>query len=795
MFKEIRNRYIRYIVIGIYAAIVLVCMVEVNFLWLFGYSPTAADIRKPIQNIASEVYTADSVLIGRYFKEDRSPVPYDSISANVVNALVATEDIRFFSHNGVDYLAIFSSIASALQGDPRGGSTITQQLAKNMYRTRYKQSTGLLGRVPGVGVLVFKLREWLTAYKLESNYGKEDILAMYLNTVSFSNNAYGIKTVARRYFNKEPSELTATEAAVLVGMLKGTTRYNPVRNPERSLERRNVVLGQLYKAGMLDSAAYETAKAEPLVLRLGETDELGSGDSYLRTAVERWVDDWATANGYDIYVDGLKIYTTIDSRVQHHAEEAVADQMAVLQQRLEDVWRGEMPWRDADGKVIDGFLEGLAEGTTYYAQLDEKYAGNSDSIFYYLNLPKTMEVFTWDGPREVQYSSMDSLAHYAMMLNAGLMTMDPYNGEIKAWVGGINHQYYKYDHVVQSKRQAGSTFKPFAYLAALEAGMSPCDKYTDKFVRINYVENGEEKVWEPKNADWVFTGQEMSLRWAMGRSVNSITAQVTEDVGWDKVVDAAHRCGITSELASVPSVSLGSNDVSVFEMVNAYATFMNEGEKVTPVLVSEIVDYHGNTVVTFNTKATRVMSEEVAWLMGYMLRGTMEEPGGTSQALWEWDLWRKNNQIGGKTGTSSDYVDGWYMGVTKDLVTGVWIGCDERSIHFKNSQTGEGSRTALPVFGKFMERLYLDDSLAYDYGAFPEPDVEINRKYNCPSPRIIQPDRTDTDSIAPILLPDTAPEMPVDLEELERQIDIQLPGAEKQEEIGGEPRIQDLSKK
>src|SRR5690606_23974243 len=263
-----------------------------------------------------------------------------------------------------------------------------------------------------------------------------------LNTVSFSNNAYGIKTVARRYFNKETSELDAPEAAVLVGMLKGTTRYNPVRNPERSVERRHVVLGQMHKAGFLADEAFEAAKAAPLELRLGETEELGNGDSYLRAAVERWLEDWCEENGYDIYVDGLKIYTTIDSRVQRHAEEAVTGQMGTLQRRLEDAWRGEIPWRDSDGQVIDGFLEGLAERTAYHAQLDEKFHGNKDSILHYLNLPKTMEVFTWEGPKQVQYSSMDSLAHYAMMLNAGLMTMDPYNGEIKAWVGGINHRYY-----------------------------------------------------------------------------------------------------------------------------------------------------------------------------------------------------------------------------------------------------------------------------------------------------------------------------------------------------------------
>ncbi|MGK6353272.1 penicillin-binding protein 1A [Parapedobacter sp. DT-150] len=779
MFKEIRNRYIRYTVIVICGIILLICMVELNFLWLFGYSPTSQDISKPIQSVASEVYTADGVLIGRYFEEDRSPVAYDSISPNVVNALVATEDIRFFKHHGVDYWAVFSSLVSTAQGERRGGSTITQQLAKNLYRTRYNQSVGLLDHIPGIRIVVIKLKEWLTAYKLESKYNKEDILTMYLNTVSFSNNAYGIKTVAKRYFNKEAKDLTAAESAVLIGMLKGTTLYNPIRNPERSLERRNVVLDQMHKAGFLSKDEHQLARAAGLGLYMGEVEEPGKADSYLRAAVERWLATWCEENGYDMYVDGLKIYTTIDSRVQRHAEEAVAEQLKPLQRRLENAWQGDVPWRDSEGNVIEGFLESLAERTAYYRQLDTKYKGNKDSIFYYLNQPKSMNVFTWDGPKEVQYSSMDSLAHYAMMLNAGLMTMDPYNGEIKAWVGGINHQYYQYDHVFQAKRQAGSTFKPFAYLAALEAGMSPCDKYVDQFVRITYAENGEEKVWEPKNADWVFSGREMSLRWAMGRSVNSITAQITEEVGWDKVVDAAQRCGITSPLASVPSVSLGSNDVSVFEMVNAYATFMNNGKRVEPILVSKIVDFNGKTVATFNTTAERAISEEVAWLMGYMLRGTMEEPEGTSQGLWEWDLWKENNQIGGKTGTSSDYVDGWYMGLTKDLVTGVWIGCDERSIHFKNSQTGEGSRTALPVFGKFMEKIYHDDSLAYEYGPFPEPGVPINRKYNCPSPRIIRPDTTLIDSIVPLQLPDTPVQIPLDIGEIKQQLQITIPTPEK----------------
>lgn len=759
MFREIRNRLLRFAAILVWLAIIFVCAVELNFLWLFGYSPNRHEVEMPMQNISSELYTADSVLIGRYFKEDRIPVGFDSISPNVVNALIATEDIRFYKHHGVDYYAVLASLASTAQGERRGGSTITQQLAKNLYRTRYNESAGLLGRIPGVRMAIIKWKEWMTAYKLESKYEKQEILTMYLNTVSFSNNAYGINTVARRYFNKPPSALEASEAALLIGMLKGTTLYNPFRNPDRALERRNIVLGLMRQEGFLDEATYAREASKDLGLRPGEVLDAGRGDSYLRVAVERWLDAWSEESGYDIYADGLRIYTTIDSRMQALAEEAVAEQMAILQDRLAGVWKGKEPWRDTEGNVIPDFLEKLAEGTSYYKQLYDRYGGDLDSVFFYLNQPKTMEVFTWDGMKEVAFSSMDSLAHYAMMLNTGVMSMDPYTGEIKVWVGGINHAYYKYDHVIQSKRQPGSTFKPFVYLAALEAGMSPCDKYVDRPVRITYLEDGEEKVWEPKNADWVFSGRSMSLRWAMGKSINTITAQLTEELGWDRVVEAAQRAGIRSPLASVPSVGLGASDVSVFEMVNAYATFMNEGKRVEPILVARIEDLDGKVIKKFGTVAEQAISPEVAWLMGYMLRGSMEEPEGTSQALWEWDLWRDGNQIGGKTGTSSDYVDGWYMGVTKDLVTGVWVGCDERSIHFTSSQTGEGSRTALPIFGKFMEKVYRDGSLGCTYGPFPEPTVEINRPYRCPSPRVAPPD-----TIAPpqIRAPDLLQELPID---------------------------------
>ncbi|MEI5984205.1 transglycosylase domain-containing protein [Sphingobacterium sp. PU5-4] len=736
MFKRVRNRFLRITLILIYFVILFTCAVQINFLGLFGSSPTKKEILLPSLNVSSELFTADSVLIGRYYKQDRDPVPYDSISKNVINALIATEDVRFFKHQGVDFIGLFAGVVSTLKGDDRGASTITQQLAKNLYRTRYKDSQGLLGKIPGVGIVVTKYKEWMTAFKLESKYSKEEILTMYLNTVSFSNNAYGIKSASVRYFDKMPSDLTVNEAAVLVGMLKGTTLYNPIRNPKNALQRRNTVLWQMQKEGYISAEENKKFAADSLGLDLNNQEQRNSNDSYLRTAVEKWLEKWAEENEIDIYTSGLKIYTTIDSRMQKIAEDAVNSKMNELQRRLDNVWRNQDPWRDKEGNVIPNFLEDQAKKLPVFTYHMEKYKDEA-KVFEELNVKKEMEVFTWDGMEKVNYSSMDSLRHYISMLNTGVMAMNPYNGEIKVWVGGINHDFYKFDHVNQAKRQPGSTFKPFAYAAALDAGKAPCDKYEDKPVKIEFVNNkGEHEIWEPKNADWTFSHRQLSLRHAMARSLNSVTAQITEEVGWDKVVEMAHKVGIESKLESVPSVGLGSNEVTVFEMVRAYGTFMNQGKKTEPILVSRIEDKDGKVIAEFKTEQKQVMSPENAWLMTYMLRGTMEESGGTSQALWEWDLFDDENQIGGKTGTSSDYVDGWYMGVTKDLITGVWVGCDEQSIHFNSSVNGEGSKTALPIYAVFMEELYKHPELGVTLGKFPEPTVEISKSYNCPGPRI-----------------------------------------------------------
>ncbi|MFA4868514.1 MAG: transglycosylase domain-containing protein [Pedobacter sp.] len=745
MFKEIRNKYIRYPSIFLFCIIIFFCALQLNFLWLFGYSPSYEDIKTPTLRVGSELYTSDGKLIGRYYKENRTPVTFKEISPSIVNALIATEDVRFYKHMGIDFRSLLSSGISTATGDRRGASTITQQLAKNLYRTRYNKSQGALSRIPVVRTLIAKLKEWLTAVKLESNYSKNDIITMYLNTVSFGNNTYGIKTASRIYFDKEANQLDVPEAALLVGMLKGTTTYNPIKNPQKALERRNVALAQMNKYNYISTAELNTYKSTPIKLKEGRVDDGSDGDSYLRAAVDKYLEKWCKDNNYDLYEDGLKIYTTIDSKLQQYAEEAVAEQMKTIQRRFYSVWGNEDPWEDSEGKKVD-YPDRAMRSLPVYKLLEKKYPNNPDSITSWFNKKKKMRIFTWKGDRDTLFSTMDSIRYYGKMMNTGMMTLDPFNGKIKVWVGGLDHKYFKYDHVNQSKRQAGSTFKPFAYLAALESGLGPCDKFTDKPVRIAYQEKGKTEYWEPKNASWSNTYSEMSLRLAMARSVNTITAQITEKVGWDNVVKWAHECGIDSHLESVPSVSLGPNDVTVFEMVRAYGTFLNGGLKTDPILVEKITDLDGNIIEEFTAKTKRVLTEEMSWLMLYMLRGGMEEPGGTSQALWEWDLWKKGNQIGGKTGTSSDYVDAWYMGVTKDLVTGIWVGCDERTAHFKNGETGEGSRTALPIFGKFMEKVYKDQSTGYTMGPFPKAKVKITKDLNCPTPRYV-PDTTSNDSL------------------------------------------------
>jgi len=728
--------------------------VDFNLLWLFGRSPGMAELRHPKVAIASEIYTEDSVLIGRYFNENRTPVPFDSISPILIKALVATEDERFYHHNGIDLRAIGAVIAGQMgRGEKRGGSTITQQLAKNLFKTRTDGSKGLLGGLPFLGTAIAKTKEWITALKLENNFSKPEILTMYLNTVDFGANSFGIKAAARTFFGTTPDSLKAEESATLVGLLKAPTNYSPLSNPKKSIERRNLVLRQLQKFGGINQQQFDSISELPMETHFTVEKPYDGPATYFRGALNNFLKSWCKENGHDLYSDGLKIYTTINSTLQRYAEEAMQEHMSSLQRRFNTHWQGQNPWVDDDNHEIPGFIEMVSKRTEAYKAFAAHLNNNPVAISAAMNTPRKMSLLLWKGNKlmevpETLLSPLDSIRHYKHFLHAGFVVEDPYNGHIKAWVGGINYKYFQYDHVQQGKRQPGSTFKPFVYTAAIANGFGPCDRIRDVPITINYTEKGEEKSWSPHNATYSFSGANMTLRHAMARSINVAAAQLTAWVGWDSVVAFAHRCGIRSKLQRVPSIGLGSSEVSVFELTGAYATFLNKGVHIEPNFISKVTDHEGKVLLTVKPKQWRAIDEETAWLMVHMLKGGVEEPGGTTNALFEYPgLGFNKNDLGGKTGTTSNHSDGWFVGVCKDLVAGSWVGGEDRSIHFRTSETGEGSKTALPIFGKFMEKVYADPSLGITYGRFPKPGVPITKDYYCPTKWT--PVRTKSDSISP----------------------------------------------
>jgi len=706
--------------------------VDINFLWLFGSSPSLDKLQNPQTELASDLYTSDGVLLGKYYRENRSPVAYNKLSPNIIKALIATEDVRFYKHSGIDIKGMFAAAGDLLKGDGRGASTITQQLAKNLYKTRQKNSEGLLHYIPLIKTLVIKTKEWITAIKLERVYTKEEIITLYLNTVTFGSNTFGIKTAARAFFNTSPDSLNMQQSALLVGMLKAPTQYSPILNPKSALRRRNVVFSQLARYKIITKKAQDSLNILPIKLDYHVQSHLDGANNYFSSAINKFLDDWSEETGNDIYTGGYKIYTTIDSRMQKYAEQAVAEQVKFQQILFDSQWGKQYPWVDKNGVEPVGFIEGIAHRTDYYKSLKQKYKNHPDSAEILLNTPHKIKVFSWSGDKEVMMSVMDSIRYHKRFLHAGMMTMDPYTGQIKAWVGGIDYNYFKYDHVKQAKRQPGSTFKPFVYTAAIDNGWTPCDEIEDKMVTFRYEENGEKKEWTPKNADWVYSGRMMTLRHAIGRSINTVTAQLTDKIGAQKVADYAHKMGITSEIKPVPSVGLGSSDASVFEMVGAYSTFLNQGIWTEPQFISRIEDRYGNVVEQFSPKQRRVINPETAWLMLYMLKGGIEEPLGTSQNLWSFEVFGNGNEFAAKTGTSTNQADAWFMGITKDLVSGVWFGGDDPRVHFR-TMLGEGSRTALPIYGTFMEKIYKDESLGITKGPLPKAPAYVKKKYYCPT--------------------------------------------------------------
>ena len=735
----------------VFAGFFYIFCIQTNFLYLTGEMPSVSELQNPKLSQSSEIYSADGVLMGKYFLENRTPVKnYDELSPFLVKALVATEDSRFYQHSGIDFRALFGVAFGVLTGasERGGGSTITQQLAKNLFKTRKKEGVakkGLLAYIPGVKTLVIKTKEWLTAVKLERYYTKEEIILWYLNTVDFGSNSYGIKVAAKTYFNTSPDSLNVQEAAVLVGMQKATNTYNPRRNYDKSLARRNTVLSRMVKYNYLSKGEYDSLIEKPIVLKINEESPYDGTSNYFKTAVARALEKWADTSDVDLdlYRDGLKIKTTIDSRMQIYAESSVQEGMKVLQKSFDNQWSGKNPWADERGVEIPGFVDTVAKRTDYYRFLAKKYQNNSDSIRHYMkDVKRKMWVYSRNGAGEEQMtmSAYDSIVYYKRFLQAGMMSMDPFTGHIKAWVGGLDFQYFKYDHVSQGRRQPGSTFKPFVYTAAIDGpkDMSPCSQIKDAPFEKEYEENGEKKVWRPQNADGRFSYSTMSLRRAMARSINSCAARLTDDVGPDTVAWYAKQMGIKSPISAVASIGLGSNDVTLLEMVGAYGCFLNEGTFTEPMLVVEIQDRNGNTIFTFEPQRRTAIRKESAQLMRYMLEGGLEEQGGTSQNLWSFkDLFdgkdRYKSRFAGKTGTTSNHSDGWYMGLTSNLVTGTWVGGDDRSIHFRSGQYGEGAKSALPLFGRYMTKVVNDPDLeAYHPVPFEKLDSKrITKEFNC----------------------------------------------------------------
>ncbi|MDD2797585.1 MAG: transglycosylase domain-containing protein [Bacteroidales bacterium] len=721
----------------ILTSIALFCIylfvVDINLFWLFGKSPGLRSISDPNQSVASEIISVDGKVMGKYFHENRTPVKYNEISPMLIKALICTEDERFYQHFGIDFQGLFAAAKDMTKGRRRGASTISQQLVKNMFNTRKQYSTGLFGYIPGVKMLIMKTKEWTTAVKIEMFYSKQDILTMYLNTVDFGSNAYGIKTAAKTFFKTTPDSLTIEQSATLVGLLKATTSYSPISHPKRSLERRNVVLDNMARHKLITKRELDSLKAIPIQLNFRVEQAYDGEALHFRAYLADYLKDWCKENGYDIYADGLRIYVTLDTRLQKYAEEASQMQMKRVQRRFFDHWQGQNPWQDENHKDVVNFIEDIAKRTSHYKYLKQKYSNQPDSIDKYLNMPRRMKVFDYKViEQDTTFSTMDSIRYMNHFMHNSFVAMEPENGFVRAWVGDINFKFWQYDNVAQSRRQPGSTFKLFVYTAAMMHGMAPCDTRTDQPVTWNYVEKGQQKSWTPKNSDGHFSGTTMTLKHAFARSVNSVAVQIAQEVGIPEIVKYAHLLGIRTPLEEKPSLCLGSSDVSLLELVNSFSTVVNEGNYHDPVLVTRIEDRDGKVVFEYAPEQKRVIPYEDAWLMTEMLKGGMTEPGGTTQALWEWDLFKFDTDFGGKTGTSSNHSDAWFVGVTPKLVGGSWVGGEHRCVHFRTGQLGEGSRTALPVFALFMERVLKDPALKQYRGKFPtKPKEKIERNYMC----------------------------------------------------------------
>lgn len=721
------------------AFLIYLGMVDINFLWLFGKSPGFSRIMNPETHQASEIYSADGKLIGKFFNENRTPVKFEDVNPTFWKVLVDTEDERFYKHHGIDFTGMLAAAKDMLvHHDARGASTITQQLAKNMFRVRTQYSTGLLGYIPGIKMLVMKSKEWIIATKLELVYDKKDILTMYANTVDFGSNAFGIKTACKTYFNTTPSELTLDQMAVLVGMLKATTYYNPRINPKNSLKRRNIVLSNMLRHNDINRAQYDSISAKPITLNYSVESNYDGKALYYREYLASYLKDWCEENDYDLYSSGLKIYTTLDSRMQEYAEQAAIKQMKIVQRNFKNHWGNEEPWQDENHKVIPGFIEGIAKKLPVYKYLSNKFENSPDSIDYYLNKPHTVKLFDYEkGFIEEQMSTMDSIRYMVHFMHCAFVAMEPQTGAVKAWVGDINFNTWKYDKVT-AMRQPGSTFKLFVYTEAMNQGLTPCDKRRDEYFSMQVFDKkkNQEVTWAPTNANGSFSGDSMALKSAFARSINSVAVRLGQEMGISRIVETAHKMGIKSPLDATPALALGSSDINLLELANSYCTIANDGVHHEPVVVTRIVDKDGKVVYTAPTAEEQAIPYRSAFFMQQLLMGGLREPGGTSMSFGGYlgDSY-KDTDWGGKTGTSNNHSDAWFMGVSPKLVVGAWVGGEYRCIHFRTGALGQGSRTALPICGYFVQALLSDPNFKQYHAKFgkPKDDAILSSMYNCAS--------------------------------------------------------------
>ncbi|GJG31604.1 penicillin-binding protein 1A [Hallella multisaccharivorax DSM 17128] len=748
--------------------------VDINFLWLFGKSPGYfSGILDPPSNQASEIYSADGKLIGKFFNENRTPVKYSEINPSFFKALIDTEDERFYQRPrgmAVDVLGLFAAGKDALlRHDGRGASTITQQLAKNMFRVRSQYSTGLLGKIPGLKILIVKSKEWIIATKLETVFNKRDIITMYANTVDFGNNAYGIKTAARTYFGTTPDSLSTQDCAVLVGMLKATSMYNPKTNPDRSLKRRNQVLSNMQQHGDLSREACDSLKNLPIVLHFKVEENYDGQALYFREYIadyfkKNFKDDDGNPK-YDLYSDGLKIYTTLDSRMQKYAEQAAHRQMKQVQQNFNNHWGiyrnmsknwlRQAPWRDENGQEIPGFIDQIAQKQPFYKALLNRFPNNPDSVnYYYRDWVHPVKVFDYDKGTVVKdMTSEDSIKYMVTFMHCAMLAMEPQTGAVKAWVGDIDFKSWKYDKVT-AERQPGSTFKLFVYTEAMNQGLTPCDKRRDEYISMDVYDKIQKKVvtWTPTNANGSFSGDSIPLKSAFAKSINSVAVRLGQEMGINRIIATAEKMGIKSPLDDTPSLALGSSDVQLLELTDAYCTVANNGKHHDPMIITKIVDKGGKTVYEDNAEAEQVIPYKSAFLMQQLLLAGTHEPGGTSQSLLSATYAGGHNDtdFGGKTGTSNNHSDAWFEGVSPNLVVGAWVGGEYRSIHFRTGALGQGARTALPIVGQFYHYIMNDPAFAKYHGRFRKPSVDdgiTSDMYVCQSYMpVVRRDTTRVDS-------------------------------------------------